>query len=63
MSIETLWIGAESVGQILIPEDFFSFDRCSNSGTANVKLDGYVFNEKSSFNMLELSFISELGFI
>ena len=36
------------------------FDRCNNTGTIDVKMDGSVFEEKSSFNMLGLTFSSKL---
>ena len=38
----------------------FSFDRCSNTGGIDVKMNGYVFEENSSFKMLELTFSSKL---
>ena len=37
-----------------------SFDRSSNNGSIEVKMDGSVLEEKSSFNMLGLTFSSEL---
>ena len=37
-----------------------SFDRSSNNGSIDVKMDGSVFEEKSSFRMLGLSFSSKL---
>ena len=36
------------------------FDRCNNTGTIDVKLDGSVIEEKSSFKMEGLSFSSKL---
>ena len=37
-----------------------SFDGSNNSAAIDVKMDGSVFEEQSSFNMLELSFSSKL---
>ena len=39
----------------------FFFDRSSNNGSVNVKLDGSVFDEKPSFKMLGLTFPSLLN--
>ena len=36
------------------------FDRSNNNGSIDVKMDGSVFEEKSSFNMLGLTFCSKL---
>ena len=36
------------------------FDRCNNTGTIDIKLDGSVIEEKSSFKMEGLSFSSKL---
>ena len=36
------------------------FDRSNNNGSIDVKMDGYVLEEKSSFKMLELNFSSKL---
>ena len=36
------------------------FDRSTNSGAINVKMDGSVFEEKPSFKILGLTFSSEL---
>ena len=36
------------------------FDRSNNNGSIDVKMDGYVFEEKSSFKMLGLTFSSKL---
>ena len=36
------------------------FDQSNNTGTINVKMDGSVLGENSSFNMLELTFSSKL---
>ena len=38
-----------------------SFDEPNNSGSINVKMDGSVLEEKSSFKMLGLSLSSKLG--
>ena len=37
-----------------------SFDRSKNNGSIDVKMDGSVFEEKSSFKMLGLTFSSKL---
>ena len=37
-----------------------SFDRSNNTGAIDVKMDGSVLEEKSSFKMLELTFSSKL---
>ena len=37
-----------------------SFDRCNNTGAIDVKMDGSVLKEKSSFKMLGLTFSSKL---
>ena len=37
-----------------------SFDRSHNTGAIDVKIDGSVLEQKSSFKMLELSFSSQL---
>ena len=37
-----------------------SFDRSNNNGSIDVKIDGSVLEEKSSFKMLGLTFSSEL---
>ena len=37
-----------------------SFDWSNNSGTVDVKIDGSVLEEKSSFKMLALSFFPKL---
>ena len=38
-----------------------SFDRSNNNGSIDVKMDGPVLEEKSSFKMLGLTFSSKLG--
>ena len=37
-----------------------SFDRYNNTGATDVKMDGRVLEEKSSFKMLELTFSIKL---
>ena len=37
-----------------------SFDRSNNNGSIDMKMDGRVLEEKSSFNMLELTFAFKL---
>ena len=37
-----------------------SFDRSNNTGATDVKMDGSVLEEKSSFKMLGLTFSSKL---
>ena len=37
-----------------------SFDRSNNNGSIDVKMDGSVLEEKSSFKMLDLTFSSKL---
>ena len=36
------------------------FNQSNNTGSTDVKIDGSVFEEKSSFKMLELTFSSKL---
>ena len=38
-----------------------SFDQSKNTGAINMKMDGYVLKEKSSFKRLGLTFSSKLG--
>ena len=38
-----------------------SFDQSKNNGAINMKMDGYVLKEKSSFKRLGLTFSSKLG--
>ena len=35
-----------------------SFDRCNNTGAIDVKMDGYILEEKSSFKMLDIDVLS-----
>ena len=37
-----------------------SFDRSNDSGSIDVKMDGFVLEEKPCFNMLGLTFFSKL---
>ena len=55
------------LGQEVVFDDFnvgktqlVSFDWSNNTGAIDVKMDGYVFEEKSSFKMLGLTFFSKL---
>ena len=61
---ETLWTGAWGKKWLV---DFnagktqlVSFDRSNNTGAIDVKMDGSVFEEKSSFQMLGLTCSSKL---
>ena len=38
------------------------FDRSNNTGATNVKMDGSVLEEKSSFKMVGLTFSSKLDY-
>ena len=40
-----------------------SFDRSHNNGSIDVKMDGSVIEEKSSFKMLWLTFFSKLDWV
>ena len=40
--------------------ELVSFDRSNNNGSIDVKMDGSVLEEKSSFKMLGLTFCSKL---
>ena len=44
----------------LLSRQLVSFDRSNNIGSIDVKMDGLVLLEKSSFKMLELTLYSEL---
>ena len=37
-----------------------SFDQCNNNGSIDVKMDGFVLEEESSFRLLGLNFSSKL---
>ena len=40
-----------------------SFDQSNNNGSIDVKMDGSVLDEKSSFKMLGLTFFSKLDYV
>ena len=40
-----------------------SFDHSNNTGSIDVKMNGSVFEEKSSFKMLGLTFFSKLDWV
>ena len=50
------WLVDSSAGKTQL----FSFDQSNNTGVINVKMDGFVLQEKSSFKMLGLTFSSKL---
>ena len=50
-----------SVNSISGTTQFTYFDRSNYSATIDVKMDGFVIDEKSSFKSLKLSFISKLN--
>ena len=50
------WLGDFSAGKTQL----VSVDRSNNTGAIDVKMDGYVLEEKSSFKMLGLTFSSKL---
>ena len=58
---ETLWIGTKSALLISRLEklNWFWFDRFNNNGSIDVKMDGSVFEKRSSFKMLGLTFSSK----
>ena len=59
---ETLCTGVRSglLTSILQKTQLVSFDRSSNNGSNDVKMDGSALEEKSSFKMLEFTFSSKL---
>ena len=59
---KTLWTGVRSGLLISMLEklSWFSFDWSSNNGSINVKMDGSVLEEKSSFKILGFTFASKL---
>ena len=59
---ETLWTGVRSGLLISMLGKLVLFDRSNNNGSTDVKMDGYVLEEKSSFKMLGLTFCSELDY-
>ena len=54
---ETLWTGVRSG---LLISELVLFDRSNKNGSIDVKMDGSVLEEKSSFEMLGLAFSSKL---
>ena len=56
---ETLWTGVGS-GLFISMLGKLSFDQSNNTGAVDVKMDGSVCEEKSSFKMLGLTFSSKL---
>ena len=60
MICETLWTGAGSTLLISMVEKLNWFDWSNNAGAIDVKMDGSVLEEKSSFKMLGLTFSSKL---
>ena len=61
MICETLWTGVRSGFLIsMLGKLWFSFNRSNNNGSIDVKMDGSVLEEKSSFKMLGLTFSSKL---
>ena len=59
---KTLWTGVRSglLISMLEKTQLFSFDWSNNNGSIDVKMDGYILEEKSSFKMLDLTFSSKL---
>ena len=59
---ETPWTGVGSGLLISMSGklSWFTFDRSNNNGSIDVKMDGSVLDEKSSFKMLGLTFSSKL---
>ena len=59
---EALWTGASSgfVDFNAEKTQLVSFDRSNNTGSIDVKMDGSVLEEKSSFKMLGLTFSSKM---
>ena len=55
---ETLWTGARS--DLLACWLLISFDQSNNTGSIDVKMNGSVHEEKSSFKILWLTFSSKL---
>ena len=53
---ETLWLSDFNAGKTQL----VSFDRSNNTGSIDVKMDGSVLDENSSFQMLGLTFSSKL---
>ena len=57
LTYKTLWTGART--GLLISMPVF-FDQSNNTGSIDAKMDGSVLKEKSSFEMLGLTFSSQL---
>ena len=57
---ETLWNGLRSVDFNAGKTQLVSFDWSNNNGSIDVKTDGFILEEKSSFKMLELTFFCKL---
>ena len=59
---ETLWTGGQKwlVDFNAGKSQLFSFDLSNNNGSIDMKMDGSVLEEKSSFKMLGLTFSSKL---
>ena len=55
-----MWTGAGSGLLISMLEKLVSFDRPNNTRAIDVKMNGFVLEEKSSFKMLGLTFSSKL---
>ena len=59
---ETLWTGVRS-GLLIFnagKNQLVSFERSNNNGSIDVKMDGSILEEKSSFKMLGLTFTAKL---
>ena len=57
MDWEKKWLVGFNAGETQL----FSFDWPNNTGAVDVKMDGSVLEDKSSFNMLALTFSSKLN--
>ena len=57
---ETLWTGARSDLLISVLEKLVSFDQSNSTGSIDVKMNGSVHEERSSFKILWLAFSSKL---
>ena len=56
MDLDKKWLVDFNAGKTQL----VSFDRSNNNGSIDVKMDGSVLEEKSSFKMLGLTFSSKL---
>ena len=56
------WVKKWSIDFNAVKTQLVSFDRSNNNGSIDVKMDGSVLEEKSSFKMLGLTFSSKLDF-